>query len=114
MSSPEVRDVALLCYLNSSPIRWFHYVRNRDARQGMPQVKIAHLRALPSPGARAARLMSDLGPVVEARLRTNAGISDEDRRLIEDAVAEALEMTPEERDRVASWAAANPLPKYGG
>ena len=46
--SDELRQLnAWLLYLNSRPLRWLHYHRFRDARQGMPQVKLKHLRAIP-------------------------------------------------------------------
>ncbi len=42
---------AVAALLNSALIRWMHYMRFRDARQPiMPQVKIAHLRAISVPG----------------------------------------------------------------
>lgn len=40
----------LVALLNSSVVRWHHYMRHRDARQPvLPQVKIGHLRAIPRP-----------------------------------------------------------------
>ena len=48
----------LVAYLDSSAVRFLHYMRHRDARQGMPQLKIGHLRVtpdLPDPGAIARR-----------------------------------------------------------
>ena len=41
---------AMVAYLCSTPIRFRHWASHRDARQGIPQVKIAHLRGIPSPG----------------------------------------------------------------
>lgn len=38
-----------LALLNSHVIRWLHFQLFRDAREGMPQVKLCHLRALPLP-----------------------------------------------------------------
>ena len=43
----------LVAYLNSTPIRWLHYFRNRDARQGMPQMKIGALEGHPGTAFRA-------------------------------------------------------------
>lgn len=102
---------ALVCYLNSSPIRWFHFMKNRDARQGMPQVKIAHLRALPAPRPAQAHFIGRLAELGERVNAANRGITAEDRALLDDIAALALEMTAEERAVVAAWAAANPLPK---
>ena len=40
----------LLCLLNSSLFRWCHYHRYRDGRQPiLPQLKVGHLRSLPTP-----------------------------------------------------------------
>lgn len=102
---------ALLCYLNTWPIRWFHYMRNRDARQGMPQVKIAHLRALCAPPPSMAHLVERLSVIGQRLAAANAGIGGDDRAEVEGLVAEALAMTEEERRCVEAWAAKNPLPK---
>jgi N-6 DNA Methylase len=105
-------EFALLCYLNSWPVRWFHYVRHRDAREGMPQVKIAHLRAIPAPPR------TDLLPALDALGRevgpANAGLSSEVRGRLEDLVAEMLGLSEEERACVARWAEENPLPRAEG
>ncbi|AUX48316.1 hypothetical protein SOCE26_098500 [Sorangium cellulosum] len=107
-------EFALLCYLNASPVRWWHYIRHRDAREGMPQVKIAHLRAIPAPPlAQAGRIAAldalgrELGPA-------NAGLPPDARRHLDGLVADMLEMTDEERRCVARWAAATPLPRAEG
>jgi hypothetical protein len=102
---------ALVCYLNSRPIRWFHYTRNRDARQGMPQVKIAHLRALCAPPPSKAELIERLAAMGRRVGEANAGITEEDRAEVEALVAEALDLTHEEQRCVEAWAAKNPLPK---
>lgn len=91
----------LLAWLNSSPIRWFHYTRNRDARQGMPQVKIAHLRSLPAPRSHT------LVPQIEALGRKigerNAGISPEEQAELDGLVADALELATEDRRIAQTW-----------
>ncbi len=46
-ATPAFPPAFLVAYLNSTPVRWLHYVRHRDARQGLPQVKIGHLRSIP-------------------------------------------------------------------
>ena len=53
--SPTGPRGLLLALLNSAPVRWHHERRFRDARQGMPQVKVGHLRAIPVPPALDAR-----------------------------------------------------------
>jgi hypothetical protein len=92
----------LVAWLNSSPVRWYHYTRNRDARQGMPQVKIAHLRAIPAPRAHAfvpkidavGRLFSD----------RNTGITPDEQANLDALVADALDLAPVNRRIVQSWA----------
>ena len=92
----------LLGWLNASPIRWYHYMRHRDARQGMPQVKITHLRALPAP--------ADLGlvPEIEALAESfgarNQGISRAEQDTLDDLVARALGLSPKERGPIERWA----------
>jgi hypothetical protein len=91
----------LLAWLDSSPIRWYHYTKNRDARQGMPQVKITHLRSLPAPRSML------LVPQIEALGRTigerNAGISLEEQMSLDTLVADALELGPTDRQIVRTW-----------
>jgi len=98
---------ALLAWLNSAPIRWLHYMRNRDARQGMPQVKIAHLRAVPTvPETHVERLRS-LGAWLGAR---NGGVTAAEQASIDEAVSDALGLDAAERALVAAWALANEAP----
>ncbi|WP_437576532.1 Eco57I restriction-modification methylase domain-containing protein [Sorangium sp. So ce887] len=107
-------EFALLCYLNSSPVRWWHYTRHRDAREGMPQVKIAHLRAIPAPPPARADLIGALDALGRELGPANAGLPAEARRHLDGVVASMLEMTEEERSCVARWAAATPLPRPDG
>ncbi|WP_437733078.1 Eco57I restriction-modification methylase domain-containing protein [Sorangium sp. So ce1335] len=107
-------EYALLCYLNSSPVRWWHYTRHRDAREGMPQVKIAHLRAIPAPPPGRADLIAALDALGRELGPANAGLPVEARRHLDAVVATMLEMTEEERRCVAAWAAATPLPRPDG
>jgi hypothetical protein len=97
----------LLAWLNSSPVRWYHYMRNRDARQGMPQVKVAHLRALPAPPASAAADLEALGAQLGAR---NRGADADAQRDLDALAAGALGLDAAERATVARWAASMPLP----
>lgn len=92
----------LLAWLNSTPIRWYHYTRNRDARQGMPQVKIAHLRSLPAPPS------NTFTPQIEALGRVfgerNAGISPDEQTSLDTLVADALELDLVDRQIIQTWA----------
>jgi hypothetical protein len=110
-ASEGLSEFTLLCYLNAWPIRWLHFTRNRDARQGMPQVKIAHLRALPAPPPDRPDLLAKLDAIGRRVGPANAGIGDADRAEIEAVVAEALGMSEEERRCVARFAEEHPLPK---
>ena len=99
----QAAEHLLLAYLNSSPIRWFHYMRHRDARQGMPQLKIGHLRALPAPlrGSPALAALEQLGRELGAR---NTGISAAEQAAIDELAADALDLDAAARARIATWA----------
>jgi len=91
----------LVAYLNSNPIRWLHYVRHRDARQGMPQLKVAHLRATPAPPSPG--LIAELKSF-GARLSSEArAIDASEQAALDTLVADAFELDPSERERVARW-----------
>jgi hypothetical protein len=94
----------LVAWLNSSPIRWFHYHKQRDARQGMPQVKIAHLRDLPAPpkNARVTRDLAELGHRLGER---NGGVSATEQCRLDELVGEALGLAPAELRVIGEWAA---------
>ncbi|MBI4703855.1 MAG: N-6 DNA methylase [Deltaproteobacteria bacterium] len=94
----------LAAYLNSSPLRFFHYLRQRDARQGMPQVKIAHLRALPAPdpSSRAVRELERLGRRLGER---NSGLAGSEQADLDGLAADALGLGAADRARVREWAA---------
>lgn len=92
----------VLAYLNSAPARWFHYHRWRDARQGMPQVKVQHLRALPELSGPARETLLALGERLGAR---NAGLSPEERRALDAAAGDALDLGAPERALVDRWVA---------
>lgn len=97
------RATFLLAYLNSAPVRWFHYVRHRDARQGMPQLKIGHLRALPDlpEGARNREAISRLGARLGAK---NSGISMEEQAELDALVSAAWGLSDAEKSLIARWA----------
>jgi hypothetical protein len=108
-SAPEWSSHALVAYLNSSAVRWFHYFRHRDARQGMPQVKIGHLRALPSVGTESARECLDaFGRTVNAR---GSGLAAGERAELDRLVFDALDFDEAERTLVLAWSRENPLPR---
>jgi hypothetical protein len=94
----------LVAWINSSPVRWFHYHKQRDARQGMPQVKIGHLRDLPAPpgGSRVTRDLADLGHQLGER---NGGVTAEEQLLVDELASEALGLAREEFELVQTWAA---------
>jgi hypothetical protein len=77
----------LLAYLNSTPIRWLHYQRHRDARQGMPQVKVSHLRGLPAPPAERVGELARLGGALADR---NAGIQEAEQAVLDGEVGRAF------------------------
>jgi hypothetical protein len=99
---------ALLAYLNSSPVRWYHYHKQRDAQQGMPQVKVGHLRMLPAPQHAALERLNAIG----AKLgRRGNGITPEERTELDLLAANALGISAPMFERLRAWAAANPPPE---
>ena len=94
----------IVAYLNAWPVRWFHYVRHRDARQGMPQLKIGHLRALPAPGPDPAkrRALAELGASLSRR---NDGARPEEERALAELASDLLGLTSEECAIIHEWAA---------
>ncbi len=108
---PQLPAPVLLCYLNSNLVRWYHYHSQRDARQGMPQLKVGHLRALPQPPdatTRAGRELEALGVELSAR---NRGCRAAERRCLDTIVYDAFSLDEEERAAIEGWASAHPLPK---
>jgi hypothetical protein len=107
--SSELDAFALLAYLNSTAVRWLHFTRFRDARQGMPQVKIGHLRCVPAPPALGVSLpeLSRMGRDLGAR---NRGITDDEQAALDDLVSRALELGPVQRQLLARFARDNPPP----
>jgi hypothetical protein len=107
--SPEFPAALLLGVLNSSLIRWLHFSRQRDARQGMPQLKVGHLRALPAPpGAGASRIA--LERLARRLGDANTGASAAEREQLDRLVGDVYELTETERALVARWAALHPPP----
>jgi hypothetical protein len=94
----------LVAYLNSSPIRWLHYMRHRDARQGMPQLKILHLRSTPVP--RDPGLVADLARAGAELSSQNRGLTSDEQEALDTRVADAFDLTESEREKVRVWAAS--------
>lgn len=97
----------LLAYLNSTPIRWYHFHGQRDAQQGMPQVKVGHLRAIPAPDPSAIAALSELGELLG---QANRGISEGDRSELDAVAAGALGIHKAALEMVLAWGRANPPP----
>jgi Eco57I restriction-modification methylase/restriction endonuclease TaqI-like protein len=107
---PEWSAELLVCLLNSNLMRWFHYTLQRDARQGMPQLKIGHLRALPALPAQAGNVRHRLTALGACLSTRNDGIRSQERAELELAMSEAFGLTNAERELVAAWAVAHPPP----
>jgi len=94
----------LLCILNSSLIRWLHYCRFRDGRQPiLPQLKVGHLRSLPSPvqrGSHEFACLNEMGAELAAR---NRGVLDSERAQIDGWVSALYGLSHAEHRRVAEW-----------
>jgi hypothetical protein len=94
----------LVAYLNSTPIRWHHYYRHRDARLGMPQVKIGHLRSIPAPrDPKVVAALADLGVTWSNR---NSGIDACEQQRLDEIVASGLKLTREDLARMVGDAEA--------
>jgi hypothetical protein len=106
--SPEFPAPLLLGLLNSSLIRWLHFNGQRDARQGMPQLKVGHLRSLPAPtNGQACAQLCALGQKWGA---ANEGIDGGDRDALDALVSAAFGLSGAERELVAAWAVLHPVP----
>ena len=103
--APGYPATFLVAYLNASLIRWLHYARNRDARQGIPQVKIGHLRAIPSPPNQG--LVNALAPIGSRLSDRNASITRPEQDAI-DALVEGdagFCLSGRERALIRAWGA---------
>jgi hypothetical protein len=89
----------LVAYLNSSPIRWLHYVRHRDARQGLPQLKVAHLRRTPAPPRR--ELVGELADFGRELSLARDAVDARDQAELDRIVADAFCLSDRERERIA-------------
>lgn len=94
---------SLVAYLNATPVRWLHYVRFRDARQGMPQVKIGHLRAIPGLEQHGSA-MAELDRIGASLSARNEGISVDEQAALDAVVERAWGLTEEEVGMIGTWA----------
>jgi hypothetical protein len=98
---------ALLALLNSAFVRWAHFHRFRDARQPvMPQLKIAHLRSIPTPpiwGDSDRNTLSDIGRRLASR---PSPPTDEDRAELDRTVFDLYRVDGGAREMVSAWHAA--------
>ena len=95
---------ALVALLNSSLIRWQHYMRFRDARQPiMPQVKIGHLRSIPEPSGDAHEAVDRLRAIGDRLTRANAPVTAAARSELDDAVFAMFDVGGEARALVTEW-----------
>jgi hypothetical protein len=106
--TPEFPAPMLLGLLNSSLIRWLHFTGQRDARQGMPQLKVGHLRSLPAPPSGEAR--AQLGALGKKWGEANEGLDAEKRATLDAVVSAAFGLSGAERELVGAWAVLHPVP----
>src|SRR5690606_27317537 len=95
---------ALLALLNSALARGLPYARFRDARQPiLPQLKIAHLRAIPCPPELRTTERDHLASLGE-RLSSGTGpVPDEDRSELDQLVYTLYRLSPQEIALVSAW-----------
>lgn len=100
--SAQWEPLALVALLNSSLIRWHHYMRHRDARQPvLPQVKVGHLRAIPRPVAVTEAHKRELARLAAA---TDGETSAVERSALDQLVAEMYGLSEDESALVRAWA----------
>jgi hypothetical protein len=93
----------LVALLNSALYRALHLSTRRDARQAaFPQVKLAHLRALPRPPVDAA-LHARLAAITGRA--THGGMGPALRRELDDAVFDLFAVPPDHRREVRAFLA---------
>jgi hypothetical protein len=78
-------------------------MRHRDARHGMPQLKIGHLRATPAPPRTG--LVAHLAELGQMFSQRNVGIERDEQAALDRLVCDAFELKPKERERIFDWAA---------
>ncbi|MEM8835098.1 MAG: N-6 DNA methylase [Planctomycetota bacterium] len=100
--------LALVAYLNALPIRWFHFNRFRDAREGMPQVKIGHLRALPVPPTLSQESIETLASHARRLAELKRDPTDRERAPLDTFVSDLLGLCDEDLERMRAWWASRP------
>jgi len=101
MPDDEWSRQTLLGLLNSRVVRWFHYNRFRDAREGMPQLKVGHLRKLPRP--QDCEAADEIAKDVDRLLLTRGRASNEVREAIEARVYAAYGLDLDQQQEIESW-----------
>ena len=91
----------LVAYLNATPIRWLHYARHRDARHGMPQLKVSHLRRTPRPPR--PELVGELAALGERLSSENAGVDASAQDHLDTLVARAFALSEGECSLLRAW-----------
>ncbi len=98
---PEFPAELTLGLLNSQLFRALHLAGRRDARQAaFPQVKVAHLRALPAPPRRSAAC-AEIARL--ARQASQEGLTRTLRAALDAAVFEEFEITAEEAAEIVAF-----------
>lgn len=87
----------VVAYLNSTALRWRHQQAYRDARNGIPQVKVGHLRATPRPPSALIAPLDALGRVIAAR---NDGIRRAEQLALDALVDDAFAFSAAEREKM--------------
>lgn len=105
----------LLGLLNSSLFRWLHFWLHRDAREGMPQLKVGHLRALPQPISSNEHTLAAIARAAGQCQRALIGHGGSGQPLLareklDARVAQSFQLTSRERAAVAEWAFEHPPP----
>lgn len=102
--SDEWPAPALIALLNSSLIRWQHYMRFRDARQPvMPQVKIGHLRSVPLPPSCSRDEIRTLAELGTRLSKANGRPSPAYRTELDETVFALYRVGSQGREMVTAW-----------
>lgn len=101
--SEQWEPATLVALLNSSLVRWHHYMRHRDARQPvLPQVKVGHLRAIPQPGNVTREHKQALARLALSAHESETMVST--RLDLDRLVAEMYGLSEAEAQLVEAWA----------
>jgi hypothetical protein len=89
---------SLVALLNSSLIRWLHYMRFREARQPiLPQIKISHLRAIPQPPQEDRNTLCEFGRQLTEKY------DPEVKALLDQKVFNLFDLSKTEQEVILSW-----------